>query len=44
MSTINYIFDKTDRGYTLIIYCKSFLVSELEDDILAYGNLAKDEQ
>jgi len=27
MSTINYIFDKTDRGYTLIIYCKAFLIS-----------------
>lgn len=28
-TTINYIFDKTKRGYSLIIYCKSFLVSEL---------------
>ena len=43
MTSINYIFDKTERGYTLILYCKAFLVSELEDDILAYGNLADDE-
>lgn len=29
MSSINYIFDKTNRGYSLIVYCKSFLISEL---------------
>lgn len=44
MSSINYIFDKTNRGYSLIVYCKSFLISELQDDILAYGNLADDEE
>ena len=41
-STINYIFSRTYRGYSLILYCKTFLISELEDDILAYGNLADD--
>ena len=29
ITTINYIFSKAARGYTLIFYCKAFLISEL---------------
>ena len=45
-TTLTIIFDRTKNSnqYTLSVFCKAFIISEIDEDITVYGNLMRDEK